>query len=108
MPCGREKTYPFSTAYLDTIHKFYAPAGRSPSDFKHNAEGERQKINAWVEQQTNQRIKRPDAARLPRCLTRLVLTNAIYFKGEWAEPFAQGTTKEEDFLAAGGRKSACR
>ena len=35
-------------------------------------------------------------------LTRLVLTNAIYFKGEWAEPIDESSTKEEDFFAAAG------
>ena len=52
-----EKTYPFSPAYLTTIHNYYGTGGAFPVDFKGNPEGERQKINAWVEQQTNQRIR---------------------------------------------------
>jgi serine protease inhibitor len=95
-----EKTYPFSPAYLETVHKYYG-GGAFPVDFKNKAEGERQKINAWVEDQTNQRIKDLIPAGCIDALTRLVLTNAIYFKGEWKEPFEASLTKEDDFIAAG-------
>lgn len=84
-----EKTYPFQPSYMETIHRFYRSGGAFPADFKGNAEGERQKINAWVEDQTNKRIR--DLIP-PGCLdeqTRLVLTNAIYFKGQWSEPFEE-------------------
>ncbi len=30
-------------------------------------------------------------------MTRLVLTNAVYFKGDWVKPFDKKATKEEDF-----------
>ena len=103
-----EKTYPFQPSYLETIHRFYRSGGAFPANFKGNAEGERQKINAWVEDQTNKRIR--DLIP-PGCLdeqTRLVLTNAIYFKGQWSEPFEEGATMEEDFVVAVGDKRACR
>jgi serine protease inhibitor len=96
-----EKTYPFAPAYLETIHKFYKTGGAFPADFKGNPEGERQKINAWVEEQTKGRIRNLIPPGSIDDLTRLVLTNAIYFKGEWAAPFSAEATKEEDFLAAG-------
>jgi serine protease inhibitor len=103
-----EKTYPFKQSYIDTIHKYYRTGGLFPVDFRHDYEGARKRINAWVEEQTANRIKDLIPANAldaeAQKLLRLVLTNAIYFKGEWAEVFAEGRTKDEDFTLAGGRK----
>jgi serine protease inhibitor len=96
-----EKTYPFAPSYLETIHKYYKTGGAFPVDFKHNADGERQSINAWVEGQTNKRITDLIPPGAIDAETRLVLTNAIYFKGEWKEPFEARATKDDDFVAAG-------
>ena len=65
----------------------------------------RQEINAWVEKQTNDRITDSIPEGGVDSLTRLVLTNAIYFKGEWAETFLGGRDEEDDFLLAGGGKA---
>lgn len=99
-----EKSYHFQQPYLDTIHKFYGTGGLFPVDFKGNFEGERLKINAWVEEQTNQRIKDllPQGSLTES--TRLVLTNAIYFKGEWQEQFDEKMTQPKDFTVAAGTK----
>lgn len=54
-------------------------------------------INSWVEQKTKDKIKdliSPDALD---ALTRLVLVNAIYFKGNWADKFDPADTKKEPF-----------
>jgi serine protease inhibitor len=103
-----EKTYPFQQSYLDTIHKYYRTGGVFPVDFRNDYEGARRRINGWVEEQTAHRIKDlipADAVdEETKKLMRLVLTNAIYFKGEWAEVFAEGQTRDEDFLLAGGGK----
>ena len=41
--------------------------------------------------------------------TNAVLTNAVYFKGEWAAPFDAKDTKDEDFSAAGRKvPTRCR
>jgi serine protease inhibitor len=57
-----------------------------------------------VEDQTNRRIKdmipRDVLDEESKRLVRLILTNAIYFKGEWEEVFPQGQTKEDSFLLA--------
>jgi serine protease inhibitor len=104
-----EKTYPFKQSYVDTIHKYYRTGGLFPVDFRNDYEGARRRINAWVEEQTANRIKDlipADAVdEETKKLMRLVLTNAIYFKGEWAEVFPEGQTKDEDFLLAGGGKA---
>lgn len=55
-----------------------------------------EKIDAWVEQKTNNKIKdlvkdKTDSS------TRLVITNAVYFKGTWLTQFDPNQTKEDDF-----------
>jgi serine protease inhibitor len=100
-----EKSYPFEPSYLATIQKFYRTGGAFPTDFKHNPEAARQEINSWVEDQTNKRIQNLIPQGAIDDLTRLVLTNAVYFKGEWKEPFNAGATKEEDFTTAAGTKA---
>jgi serpin B len=73
-------------------------------DFRGNAEQGRQQINRWSTGMTKGRI--PEI--LPKgsldAYTRMVLTNAIYFKGKWAEPFKKEDTKERDFHLDGGKK----
>ncbi|MGM0440676.1 MAG: serpin family protein [Chlamydiota bacterium] len=66
-------------------------------DFVKQPEEAVQKINNWVEEQTSNRIK--DILSLSDVgeLTRLVLTNAIYFKGAWDKPFNEENTVTEPF-----------
>ncbi|MCP4377938.1 MAG: hypothetical protein GY794_17390, partial [bacterium] len=101
-----EKTLPFLDAYTKTIDKYYKTGGIFPADFKTNFPTERTKINNWVAGQTKDRIKDiipelpPEEARL----VRLILTNAIYFKGAWSVPFKEANTKPRDFTLADGKK----
>jgi len=62
-----------------------------------DSNGAAQIINRWVAQKTNNKITEivtPDAVN---SLTRLVLVNAIYFKGDWMTKFDVSSTKDEDF-----------
>jgi serine protease inhibitor len=101
-----EKTYPFRQAYLDTINQFYQTGGVFPVDLSGDPEGTRKQINAWVEKQTKDRIREliPPGA-LDGSQTSLVLTNAIYFKGQWAEVFSEDNTKPGNFTLANGTKA---
>jgi len=54
-------------------------------------------INEWVKTKTNNKIEDLLAEGSTDELTRLVITNAIYFKGEWAYPFSPEWTRESDF-----------
>jgi serine protease inhibitor len=99
-----EKTYPFRKAYLDTLAKYYRTGGLFPADFHNNPEGARQKINAWVAGQTRDRIKDLVGPGAVSDLTRLVLTNAVYFKGTWVQEFQADETRPDNFLPAGGGK----
>jgi serine protease inhibitor len=99
-----EKDYPFQPGYLETIRKFYRTAGAFSADFSGDAQRQRQRINAWIESQTSRRIC--DLIPLGGIdeNARLVLTNAIYFKGQWLKPFEASETKDEDFTLAAGSK----
>lgn len=59
-------------------------------------------INDWVEAQTQGRIQDLIPAGLLSEATRLVLTNAVYFKGTWKRKFPEGNTQEADFFAVDG------
>ena len=61
------------------------------------SEKSRQIINQWVEDKTNEKIKNLIPKGILDALTRLVLTNAVYFKGEWKEQFKKKSTKEKIF-----------
>jgi serine protease inhibitor len=97
-----EKTYPIQQSYADTIQRFYR-GGVFPVDFIDRSESERQKINAWIEEQTNKHIKDMIPPRGVNENTRLVLTNAIYFKGDWLESFVENRTKEDRFTTTAGK-----
>jgi serine protease inhibitor len=98
-----EKSYPFKQAYLDTIHNFYG-ASAFPEDFRNDFEGARKRINAWVEKRTRKRIKDLIPPEALNKLTRLVVANAIYFKGQWTTPFEVVSTKDRLFMLANGTK----
>lgn len=99
-----EKTYPFAAAYVATIARHYRTGGVFPADFIDAFPAERGRINAWVAERTGDRIRDiiPELAPAQAKLLRLVLTNAIYFKGRWAAPFAAAATGPRDFHRAGG------
>lgn len=65
-------------------------------DFGQNVQAAKT-INTWVESKTNNLIKDLVSPNVLDDDTRLVLVNAIHFKGEWAHPFPEYGTKEKDF-----------
>lgn len=91
-----QKDYPFLNSFLDLANTHYG-GGFNVVDFINNPEGSREVINRWVENKTNDKIKNLLQQRDITPLTRLVLTNAIYFKGDWAKKFNKDDTRAEDF-----------
>jgi serpin B len=71
----------------------------TPVDYS-DEETARQTINTWVEDRTTGKIKDMIPAGVLGSLTRLVLVNAIYFKGEWASQFKPHNTNEAPFFVA--------
>ena len=96
-----EASYPFLQEYLDTIAENYG-AGIYLADFINRAEAVRSQINKWVSTQTNGKIKDLIPAGALNTLTRMVLVNAIYFKGDWARQFEKDSTYDQSFHALDG------
>lgn len=97
-----EKTFPLRPEFLAAMSPY--GAGFFPADFKSAPDAERLRINKWVEEKTNNKIKDLISEGMITDITRLVLTNAIYFKGDWAKKFDKKLTKDADFTIADGSK----
>jgi serpin B len=95
--------YRFLPTYLQLAKEHYG-AELGQVDFAQQTEAVRQEINAWVEEQTNDKIKDLIPAGVLNQLTRLVLTNAIYFKGDWAARFDKQATEELPFHLSADEK----
>ena len=93
--------YPWLEGFLDTTELDYG-APLEEVDFTNETEQARRTINRWVANQTRDRI---DELLEPGILdtdTRLALVNAIYFLGDWAEPFEEDATSDQPFALLDG------
>ncbi|UCH93161.1 MAG: serpin family protein [Candidatus Aminicenantes bacterium] len=97
-----QEGYPFLKEYLALVKKHYGVA-ITPLDYQGAAEEARKIINQWVEEKTKDRIKNLIQPGVLDALTRLVLTNAIYFKGNWASQFDEKRTQEDTFYLLSGK-----
>jgi serpin B len=97
-----EKTYPFLPEYISIAEQYYG-ANTTNLDFITRPEPSRITINRWVEERTEEKIKDLLPAGTIDPLTRLVITNAIYFKGDWVKQFDKNKTADADFRTASGK-----
>ncbi len=91
-----DKGFGFLPGYIDTARKYYG-AEVSNLDFTGQPEESRQTINSWVAEHTNDKIKDLIPQWSINSQTRLVITNAIYFKGEWKTEFDKSDTEDSEF-----------
>jgi serpin B len=95
-----EKGFAFEQPYLDrTKAAFGAPL--EPLDFKHAPEPSRAHINDWVGKATEGHITNLLPSAAVNADTRLVLVDAIYFLGDWDNPFKAEATKPLPFSVPG-------
>lgn len=88
--------FPFLPNYLALAQKTFL-ADLKSVDFKKNAEETGKEINRWVSERTGGKITDIIAPGTLGASNRLVLTNAIYFKGQWTHPFEKSGTKNDKF-----------
>ncbi len=91
-----QQGYKFLDGFIALNNRNYE-AGLKVVDFAQATEEARKTINKWVEQKTNNKIK--ELLKPPHVTpdTKLVLTNAIHFKGTWKYKFKKADTKKEKF-----------
>ena len=93
--------YAFTPDFLDLLAEHYG-AGLRTLDFSQDPEAARQAINAWVSEQTEDRIRDLIRQGVIQPSTRLVLTNAIYFNAAWHHPFEEALTRDGPFSLLDG------
>lgn len=96
------KDYKFLDEFMETAQKYYG-AGITSADYMNATEEARQMINTWVEKETRGNIRDLLMPNIIDPTTRLVLVNAIYFKGRWAEPFDKSRTEDAPFYKSPGK-----
>jgi serpin B len=96
-----EKTLRFEATFQGATRAAFG-AGLEPTDFRGATEKARGAINQWVEAQTEKRIRDLVPAGGIDGETRLVLVNALYFLGDWHEPFTKEATSPAPFQVAPG------
>jgi serpin B len=96
-----QQDYDFLSEFLDVLAENY-DAGLRILDFVNNPEESRITINDWVSEQTEGRIKDLIKEGVITSLTRLVLTNAIYFNAAWQYPFDEENTYDDTFYLLDG------
>jgi len=99
-----QQGYPFAASFNQLLEKDYGAPLHS-LDFR-QSEQARTTINKWVEQKTQGKIADLIPSAALDSLTRLVLTNAIYFNAKWDRPFSQPMTYSGPFHVTSDKTTA--
>ncbi|MBN2747111.1 MAG: serpin family protein [Bacteroidales bacterium] len=91
-----QKKYELKPQFITTNREAYL-SEIAKMNFAEKPEESRLEINRWIEDKTKEKIKDLIPFGMITSDTRLVLTNAIYFKGDWANQFEKENTKDKPF-----------
>ena len=91
-----QKGFKFLPDYLALCRKYYSTSIK-PVDYMEHTEAARKTINDWVTSKTNRKIVELLKPGVLDISNRLVLVNAIYFKGNWDSQFKAGRTENKPF-----------
>jgi serpin B len=87
--------------FLDVLAAEYG-AGLRLVDFVQDPEAARRAVNAWVDDETEQRIPELLAEGTVTSDWRLTLVNAVYMKAPWSRPFTESLTADAPFTTLSG------
>jgi len=102
-----QSEYKFLAQYKETLDKYYQAAAFN-ADFKTAADKTRLVINGWTGERTHGKIKDLFPQDSLNSLTRLVLVDAVYFKGNWETRFDKSLTSDTDFRTTPSNKVKAR
>jgi serpin B len=94
-----DKKFPVLEEFQTAVQEKYGAEIR-PADFAGQPDVEREAVNRWVEAKTRDKIKNLLVPGSVMPDTRLILVNAIYFKGDWLHAFQKQKTADEPFWTA--------
>jgi serpin B len=100
-----QQGFPLETEFLNLMQANFG-GGVNQVDYIDAAEAARETINNWVSQQTNGKIQNLIPEGQLNDLTRLVLTNAVYFNGQWASGFNTANTYNAPFTLSDGSQDS--
>ena len=96
-----QRDFALKPGFLEQVRRHYG-GGARPVDFVGAPAEAIATVNRWAEEQTAGRIKGILQRENINERTRLVLTNAVYFKADWLRPFQASQTRSRPFRPAGG------
>lgn len=97
-----QRDFRFLDSYITLLKQQYQ-SGMQLVDFKNELEKSRLLINDWVAKKTHDRIQNLIPQGMINQLARLVLVNAIYFKGSWSVAFDEKLTTPRSFFLPDGK-----
>jgi serine protease inhibitor len=103
-----ERSNPLLPDFLGALDRHYGTGGANLVDFHGSPEGARTTINDWVAGRTQQRIRDLIPPGGITADTRLVLTNAVWFRGAWKAPFQTSQTTDAVFTGRSGDTKTVR
>lgn len=98
-----ESGFPLLETYVDLVGECYGAEARNV-DFSGDPEAQRTVINDWVSDRTEDRIRDLLGPGTVSAATRVVLTNAVYFKGDWLAAFDPQATRDAPFTTLAGEQ----
>jgi serpin B len=98
-----DRNYPLLDDYVNLVSEHYGAEARN-MDFSGDPDAERLVINAWVEDETQDRISDLLGPGTVTTATRVVLTSAVYFLGNWRFQFNPELTRDGSFTTLSGQK----
>lgn len=98
-----QQDFSITDEYKEIITDYYGGEATN-LDFINDTDNSRETINSWVENKTNDKIKNLFPVEAINTDTRFVLTNAVYFKGNWKTQFDVENTSKQEFTVLNGDK----
>jgi serpin B len=102
-----DKSFAFLPAYTVIAGQWYS-ANTTNLDFASQPDDSRIAINNWVEEMTNNKIRDLLPQDSVSSQTRLVITNAVYFKGTWEMQFDANITQDAGFQVSASNTTTVR